>query len=52
LAQNTGALAKFQFFSGIFGEFFGYLEWLGTNRKYFSEIEGHAVIFPNEQGLR
>jgi hypothetical protein len=34
------------------GEFFGYLEWLGPNRKYFSEIEGPAVTFPNAQGPR
>jgi hypothetical protein len=28
------------------------LEWLGPNRKYFSETEGPAIIFPNAQGLR
>jgi hypothetical protein len=52
LAQKTSALAKFENFSGIFGEFLGYLEWLGPNHKYFLETEGHAVIFPNTQGPR
>jgi hypothetical protein len=32
---------------GIFQEFLGYLERVGPNRKYFSETEGPAVIFPN-----
>jgi hypothetical protein len=32
--------------------FWGYLEWLGPNRKYFSETKGPAVIFPNAQGPR
>jgi hypothetical protein len=50
LTQKTGALAKFEIFSGIFGEFSGYLEWLGHNRTYFSETEGPAVIFPNAEG--
>jgi hypothetical protein len=36
----------------FFGEFLGYLEWLGPNHKYFLETEGPAVIFPNAQGLR
>jgi hypothetical protein len=39
-------------FQGFWGEFLGYLEWLGPNRKYFSETKGLAVIFPNAQGLR
>jgi hypothetical protein len=29
------------------GNFWGYLEWLGPNRKYFSETEDPAVIFPD-----
>jgi hypothetical protein len=45
LGQNTGAPTKFENFSGIFGEFSGYLEWLGPNRKYLSETEGAAAIF-------
>jgi hypothetical protein len=39
-------------FQGFLGEFLGYLEWLGPNRKYFSETEGPAIIFPNVQGPR
>jgi hypothetical protein len=44
LAQKARALAKFVNFSGIFGEFLGYLEWLESNPKYFSEIEGPTVF--------
>jgi hypothetical protein len=40
------------FFRGFLGEFLGYLEWLGPNHKYFSEIEGPVVIFPNAQEPR
>jgi hypothetical protein len=32
-------------------EFWGFLDWLGLDRKFFSETEGPAVIFPNIQGL-
>jgi hypothetical protein len=39
-----------EIFHGFLGEFLGYLEWLGPNRKYFSETEGPVVIFPNAQG--
>jgi hypothetical protein len=37
-------------FQGFLGEFLGYLEWLGPNRKYFSETKADAIIFPNTQG--
>jgi hypothetical protein len=50
--QKTAVLAKFENFLRIFGEFLGYFEWLRPNHKYFSETEGHAVIFPNAQGAR
>jgi hypothetical protein len=46
--QKIGLLRSVGFFRG----FLGYLEWLGPNRKYFSETEGSAVIFPNAQGPR
>jgi hypothetical protein len=39
-------------FRRFLGEFLGNLEWLGPNRKYFSETEGPVVIFPNAQGPR
>jgi hypothetical protein len=52
LAQKMGLLRSAGFFRGFLGQFLGYLEWLGPNHKYFSEIEGHAVIFPNAQGPR
>jgi hypothetical protein len=52
LGAKDRALAKCGNFWGILGEFLGYLEWLGPNRKYFLETEGPAVIFPNAQGLR
>jgi hypothetical protein len=45
--QKTGLLQSVVIFGGFLGEFLGYLEWLGPDCKYFSEIEGHAVIFPN-----
>jgi hypothetical protein len=47
-----GLLRSVEIFWGFLGEFWGYLEWLGPNRKYFSETEGHAVVFPNVQGPR
>jgi hypothetical protein len=47
-----GFLRSVEIFRGFLGEFWGYLEWLGPNRKYFSETEGHAVVFPNVQGPR
>jgi hypothetical protein len=50
LGAKGRTLAKCGIFSGILGEFLGYLEWLGPNRKYFLETEGPAVIFPNVQG--
>jgi hypothetical protein len=52
LGAKDRALTKCGNFSGILGEFLGYLEWLGPNHKYFSEAEGPAVIFPNAQGPR
>jgi hypothetical protein len=52
LAQKIGLLRSVGIFWVFLGEFFGYLEWLGPNRKYFSEIEGTAVIFSNMQGPR
>jgi hypothetical protein len=45
LGAKDRALAKCENFLGILGEFLGYLEWLGPNRKYFSETEGPVVIF-------
>jgi hypothetical protein len=30
--------------------FLRYLEWLGPNHKYFLEIDGPTVIFPNTHG--
>jgi hypothetical protein len=47
LAQKIGLLRSVESFQGFLGEFLGYLERLGPNRKYFSETEGHAIIFPN-----
>jgi hypothetical protein len=52
LGAKDMALAKCGNFQGFLGEFLGYLEWLGPNHKYFSEIEAPAVIFPNAQGLQ
>jgi hypothetical protein len=43
-------LRSVEFFRGFWGRFLGYLMWLGPNHKYFSEIKGPAVIFPNVQG--
>jgi hypothetical protein len=42
--ERTRALAKTGNFSHIFGEFLECLEWLGPNRKYFSETKGPAAI--------
>jgi hypothetical protein len=50
LAQKIGLLRSVESIQGFLGEFLGYLERLGPNRKYFSETEGHAIIFPNAQG--
>jgi hypothetical protein len=50
LRAKDRALAKCGKFLGFLGEFLGYLEWLGPNRKYFSEMKGPTVIFPNDQG--
>jgi hypothetical protein len=52
LAQKIGLLRSTWMFRGFLDEFFGYLEWLGPNHKYFSETEGPVVIFPNAQGPR
>jgi hypothetical protein len=40
-----GLLRSVGIFWGFLGEFLGYLEWLGPNRKYFSKTEGAAAIF-------
>jgi hypothetical protein len=45
LAQETGALAKFGNFCGIF------LYFCGPFCKYFSKAEGPVVSFPNAQGM-
>jgi hypothetical protein len=52
LAQKIGLLRSAGIFQGFLGEFLGYLEWVGPNRKYFLETEGPAVIFPNAPGPR
>jgi hypothetical protein len=44
--QKIGLLQSVEIFRG----FLGYWEWLGPNRKYFSETKGPIVIFPNAQG--
>jgi hypothetical protein len=50
LPQKIWLLRGVRIFQGFLGEFLGYLEWLGPNRKYFLETEGHAVMFLNAQG--
>jgi hypothetical protein len=35
--QKIGLLQSARIFWGFLGEFLGYLEWLGPNRKYFLE---------------
>jgi hypothetical protein len=52
LAQKTGLMQSAVIFWVFLGEFLGYLDWIGPNRKYFSETEGPTVIFTNAQGLR
>jgi hypothetical protein len=45
--QKRGLFQSVGIFQGFLGEFLGYLEWLGPNRKYFLKTEGPAVIFSN-----
>jgi hypothetical protein len=49
LAQLIGLLRSAGIFWQFWGEFLGYLEWLGPNHKYFFQTEGPAIIFPNAQ---
>jgi hypothetical protein len=44
--ERIRALAKTGNFWGIFCEF---LEWLGSDHKYFSEAEGPAAILPTRR---
>jgi hypothetical protein len=48
--QKIGLLRSVGIFWGFLGELLGYLEWLGPNRKYFSQTEHPVVIFSNAHG--
>jgi hypothetical protein len=48
-SEDLGAKNRAFVKSGNFLGIFGYLVWLGPNRKYFSETEGPVVNFPNVQ---
>jgi hypothetical protein len=45
LAQKIGLLPSVGIFQGFLGEFLGYLEWLGSNRKYFFRNRGSCGNF-------